>query len=303
VAAFFLVVFPVGWIALSLYHHGSVANLSITSEQYVNAHGRDYGRALRYNMLTYFAYDLLTNPMLILGVLGLVGFAVGSRRSLIWTVIWFLPLPILAIAGIASLALPDAARWRMSGAWTLLWLPFAASGLVTVVERVAPASRRIAVLGALVAVAALAFLPRDASLIRKHLDPASVHAGGFVQALVGGGGGKVLIDAVDNLAYLDVLIASNTPKSFVTTALADPVEIALYLPGSAAYHRESRDDVIDTYLRDHFSLATSPDVKKMRAHGIRYLLVLHRKSIARLRASRSFEEMRRFGDWTLFAVR
>ncbi len=231
-----------------------------------------------------------------------MGVAGGSRRSLIWTAIWFLPLPILTITAVVSLGLPAAARWRMSGAWTLLLLPFVASGLVMLVERIAPSAWRAGVLGALVAAAALAFLPYDASLVRNHLDAASVLAGRFVRNLPAAGQ-RILIDTVGNLSHLDVLAASDTPQNFVTTALADPVATAVFIPGQAAYYQDKREDIIDTYLRDHFSLATSPDIEKMRAYGIRYLLVLNPGSIARLQASRDFKEMRRFGDWTLFAMR
>jgi hypothetical protein len=305
-AGVLLALFPVSWTALSYYHYGSTDNLAWTRQQFLDLFGPKYSYALRKNMLAYFVVDVGTNPVLAFGIAGLAIFSRRNSRSLVWTGVWFLSLPLAAAAAVASLSLTAASPWRLSGVWTLLLLPFTAYGLILAVSRGLEPPRRMLALAGITAVAVLLFLARDVFLLHGCCDPSSrryagdsVQAGRAVARLLGPGD-YALVDSVDNYEYLDVLAASNAPDRILTTALADPVEVANWMMGRRRYYRENRTEIVDRYLRDKFTLATVPDTDTMARAHIKYVLVRNQMFIASLDRHPHFSRRDRFNRWVLY---
>src|SRR5262249_37074100 len=126
--------FPVFWIAHSYWWYGSLDNLSITSWQFIETHGRDYYRAFGHSPLGAFAKNLLWSPLLLLGIVALCWLAFKDRLVRAWAAIFFVPFPLITAVMIASMSIPDAAPWRTSGAWIFLLLPFTALAMVRASE-------------------------------------------------------------------------------------------------------------------------------------------------------------------------
>lgn len=310
-ATLLLALFPAFWIADSWLTYGSLDNLGVTRWQFLTGFGEDHARALYGNVATSLLRDLLWAPVLLLGVAGLVGRARADRQVRDWAIVLFLPLPLLGALMLATWSVPGSADARLAGGWSLLLLPFAAETLLRCAGRLRQGRPRRAALTALLALALAPPLVRDARILHRGM--LSHETGAWRQERAAGlllrdelarlGPGKALIDATDNLDYLDVLTGSTVPDRFVLTSLAEPVDAALYLPMRDAFLARDDRAIIAAYLTDRFALdhggsaeaLARADVRLVAAHGVRLLPALD--------ASPLLERVRALGDWTVYRVR
>jgi hypothetical protein len=121
-----------------------------------------------------------------------------------------------------------AATWRLVGIWSLLLLPFGALALVRLAEWAAARLRApgAVTLTALLLPAVLLLAVRDQRLIRtemfnwetgtwRHDTEAGRAAVAELERL---GGGRVVVDSLGNLDFLEVMVRSGAPRLFVTSA-------------------------------------------------------------------------------------
>jgi hypothetical protein len=117
VSAGILLLFPVYWMSLSLLYYGSLQNLAITGQQYADAFGIDYWRAVRKNQTTLLAVDLVAGPALALGMAALLIRGARDRVLRTWAIIVFASLAAVTVWSFISFSLPAAMPWRTSGVW------------------------------------------------------------------------------------------------------------------------------------------------------------------------------------------
>lgn len=322
--------FPLLWAANSYAWYGSLSNLSVTRQQFEAIHGRDLGLALRLNPLgSPLLLDLAWNPALLLGAVALVRAAARDAALRAWVLAFGLPLPLVAALMVASLSIPLAAPWRITGTWVLLLTPFGGFALVRLAEwcvrrwaSVPPASRRLVpAVGSAVAatvlltgIAAVGPAARSALIVRSGMrdwEAGGVwrrdrEAGLFVRdelARLGPGGGQALIDSHDNLEYLHVLVGSTVPDRFVLTQEADPQEVALHLPMRSHYRREGNEAMLAAYARDRFALDRGGSAADFARRDIRLVLAREPRFVAALDASPLVSRGPSFGAWVAYRVR
>ena len=303
--------FPVLWAVDSWLWYGSLDNLGITSQQYIAVYGRDYARAAREMPILHVLRALPWNPLLLLGIVAMVRRARADAAVRRWGALLWLPLPLISIVTLASLGITQAASWRTAGIWILLLIPFEAAALIQLASRLGHGGRRRLLLPVLVAATLLPPAARSLRLARSGMfnwdtghwreeRPVGLHLRRELQRL---GGGRVLLDSLAGLDFLDILTGSAMPRRFVLTADAPPLEVALYLPMQAYYRQRQDRQVIDRYLSDRFGLRHGGDAQALRARDIRLILVREPDFIAGLDASPLVTRERRFADWTLYRVR
>ncbi len=117
------------------------------------------------------------------------------------------------------------------------------------------------------------------------------------------GGGRVVVDSLGNLDFLDVTVGSGAPRLFVDSADAPAPAVALYAP-MVRHLREIGDTApLEAYLADRFGLARGGDPAALAARGIRLALVRDARVRAALDASSYAEPVRAWPDWALYRFR
>lgn len=314
-AAVLLSAFPLFWIANDWLAHGSFATLGVTPEQFQAIAGADAVReSLRLNPLGLPLWqELAWNPATPLGAAMLALLARRDTRFRDFALAFFAALPLMAVVMLATTAVSLAATWRLVGVWSLLVLPFGALALVRLAEA---ASARLGV--PRVAALALALVPalalpaiRDTRLARagmfnwetgtwRHDAEAGRAAVAELHHL---GGGRVVVDSLANLDFLDVMVGSGAPRLFVTSAGAPAPDVALHVPMAPHLRRIGDTARITRYLGDRFGLRVGGDAAALAAEGIRVALVRDPAARAALDASPLAERVAAWPDWFLYRFR
>jgi hypothetical protein len=105
------------------------------------------------------------------------------------------------------------------------------------------------------------------------------------------GGGKALLDSMDNLEFLDVLAGSGEPGRFVLSHGTDPQRVANAHPFGGPPPP------------DRFGLERGGSAEALAAEGVRLLLVRTPRLMAALDAAGRWERARAFGPWVLYRPR
>lgn len=305
-ASAILMFFPLFWVVDSFIWYGSLQNIGHASEMTIAVFGPDRLRAVQAAALTRFAHDLAWNPLLLAGLAALIWRARHDGAARLWTLIYFAPLVVLSIVMVATMSFPMAAPWRISGVWTLLLTPFTSFALMRVVSCFWDGRRQRYAFAAALLVASAPFAVRSGQIMVPWVSSnrASREAGLYLkQQLARLDHGKVLIDSVDNYAFLDVLVGSNAPEAFVLNAGDDPVEVADHAPMAGAYRRDNITLMIDLYQSDRFALDRGGSALNFTTNDIRFVLARNPRYIDGLDVSPLVERVRRFGDWALYRVR
>jgi hypothetical protein len=310
-AGILLASFPAFWLLQSYLWYGSVENLAITSQQFVAVFGKDYALASREMPALHLLRAALWNPLLLAGLAVAVLCAAADTAMRKWSALLWLPLLLISLATVATLSVTQAASWRTAGFWVLLLLPFEALALVRLGVWLGGAGRRRWAAALLAAVALLPLAVRDAKIVRSGMvnwesrnwreeRPVGLFLRDELARL---GRGRVLIDSLAGLDFLDVVAGSAVPERFVLTADAPLQEVALALPMRDYYRRQGNTEAIARLLTDRFALDEGGDAHALRDRGIRLILVQDPRLAAALDASPLVEREKRFADWTLYRVR
>jgi hypothetical protein len=306
--------FPLFWIVDSWIWYGSLGNLAITPEQFKAIAGDDAGRqAMLLNPLGKPLWqELAWNPATWLGAAMLAWLARRDAALRGFAAAFMTALPLMGITMLATTAVSLAATWRLVGTWSLLLLPFGALALVRLAAWVAARLRapHAALLAVLLLPAVMLPAVRDQRLARagmfnwetgtwRHDTEVGRAAVAELKRL---GGGRVVVDSLGNLDFLEVMVGSGAPRLFVTSADAPAPAVALYVP-MATHLREIGDTArIDLYLSDRFGLAAGGDPAALAARGIRLAVVRDAAVRSALDASSDAELVRVWPDWALYRL-
>lgn len=302
-----LAAFPVAWVAGSYAHDGSLSAFSLTSRQFVETYGHAWHLALGNDAAVLFVRDALLLPAVLAGSVALVVLAV--RRPLIrtWAVLLFAPLALLSLTMAVSLSVPTAANFRIDGAWLLLVVPFAAWTIVTLTGRVrATPARSLAAAAMLLMCLVPAGIRTHARAVTARrqigaLGDSELNAA--VDSVLDRTQAGILLDASDNLDYLNVLVRSNAPDRFVLNVDAPATLVSIYEPNSAYYNRKHDTRIVERYLADKFGLAHGLALRALRRRHIGYLLVHNPAYVAALAAGGRVQTQYSDARWTLFRLR
>ena len=305
-----LLSFPLFWIVDCYWWYGSFRNLAVTSWQFLATDGYDYHTAFIRSPAGSFIKNLLWIPMLPLGIAACCWLALKDRVICAWVVIFFGPLLLITAVMIASMSIPSSVPWRTSGVWVFLLLPFTALALARTSELFRQGSRTVTLTGLLL----LALVPsaiHTAQIARRGMLDDGLQdrrrereAGLFIKnELARFEDGRVLIDSMDNLDYLDVMAGSTVPERFVLTSGADPLDVANHMPLRAKYYREANHEIIQKYFADHFNLDRGGSIEALARNNIKLVLVRTPRFAQGLDSSALLERLRDFGGWVLYRAR
>lgn len=311
-AALLLAGFPVFWAVNTLVWYGSLEILGNAGAQYRAAYGENWRFALAWlPMARPMLLDLAWSPALLLGLWTL---AAGLRRDPAlrgFAVVFGLPLPLTSLLMLATLSLPLAVTWRSFAVWALLLVPFAARGMVRLAAALVPRLRPLPVLPLLLAAALVLPMVRSTWLAWRDgiVDPASGEwraerrAGLALRAMLEREGGRALVDAWDNVVFLDIIAGSGRPELFVTSAGEDPAWVAGFLYLRHVAPRPEEAAIRARALADRFALASGGDAAALAAAGVRWLVIREPALRAALDASPLVERRAAaWPGWTLYRV-
>jgi hypothetical protein len=310
-SAALIVAFPLFWIGNSYLHLGSLDNLFVTSRQFVEYTGRDYLVALKNNVLYRVARDVALNPALTLGAVSALYSARHLPNVRTWAILFFVPVVLEGLDMLMTLSVPIGEGGRTNGLTALLLLPFSAFAVVSIAKRFMNAP-----LGQIAGICAIAYglvIPlaletrfrlRMAAENDSTLSESDLSLGWYLRDLLRRDDRNVLIDAIGNLDYLNILVTANAPERFVLNVDADPLTTALYAHPSqrAGFFERHEASVIDTYLTDKFSGANGVDFDRLRSRSIGYVLARNKDYVEMLRASPKMRHLGDFPPWALFAA-
>jgi len=111
---------------------------------------------------------------------------------------------------------------------------------------------------------------------------------------------QVLLDATDNLDYLNLIVLSNEPARFILNVDADPLRVAIYAPLRGYYLKTHDAAVVDTYFTDKFAMKSGLDLSLIRARQIGYVLVHNEVFIQAIDKNPYLVRLGTFGPWVLY---
>jgi hypothetical protein len=307
-----LAAFPIVWLASTYLQTGTLGAIGTTSRQFIDAYGLNYFLALRYSALSRFVLDVLINPALAIGAITLVAMAVRDWRVRDWALVMFSPLLIISALMLATFSVPMAAPFRIDGQWLLLLVPFASFAIVNFAQRIATgADARWPIYGVVAGLVYVFVLP--AALAAKNrvdllahevavIRPADIELGRKLSAVLAGDRQHVLLDAIDNVDFLNVIVVANAPGRFVLNVDADISRTALYATGRKAYLARGDDEIVSKYLTDKFRIGDRLDTEKLRLRNIGYVLLRKTEGGSNYPQGAALIPLGDFGRWSLFSL-
>jgi hypothetical protein len=306
-----LLSFPLFWIVDCYWWYGSFSNLAVTSWQFQATDGYNYYTAFMRSPAGSLIKNLLWIPMLSLGAAACCWLALKDRVICAWAAIFFGPLPLITAVMIASVSIPSSVPWRTSGAWVFLLLPFTALALANTSELFRPGRSRTVVLTGLLLLVLIPAAIHTAQIARSGMLDDGLQdwrrereAGLFIKnELARFDGGRVLIDSINNLDYLDVMAGSTVPERFVLTSGADPLDVANHMPLRAKYYRDANAKIIQKYFADQFNLDRGGSIEALARNNIKLVLVRTPRLTRGLDTSALLDRLHDFGGWVLYRLR
>jgi hypothetical protein len=112
-----------------------------------------------------------------------------------------------------------------------------------------------------------------------------------------------LVDATDELRYLNVMVTANAPERFVLNSDADPILAALYTDAPIDRLRHYDSAALETYRTDKFRAGDHVDLAKLQKRDIGYVLAHRPDYVAALSHDPGLRQIEHFEYWVLFAVK
>lgn len=311
VAGALLSAFPLYWLAKIYLLDGSFERLGMVTMQFTDIYGRDYVQAIKSDALVLFAKDALTSPAVLFGTIGLALVLLKDELLRPWIVLMYLPLVILGVMMVVSLSVPLAAPFRIDGIWVLLALPFSAWLVVTAAEHLrAAAWVRV---GAVVVLAYIAFV---ASFLETHDTVKGYYAnandlivkedlvmGDALRDVLASDPRNIVVDAIDNLSFLNAAAVANAPERMIANVDQDLVMTGVYSTSRPKYEADPDKTILNTYLTDRFNIEGGLNPAQLKRRNVGYLLMRNASYIAACDANPLLERRETFGAWVLYEVK
>lgn len=284
ISSLILLAFPVFWILKNMHDTGNPLEFIISSsERYKLHYGFSIIPMLKYNLITQFIYQNILY-LNFAGLISLLFFWLTDRKIRRWSMTFFLSFVILAILSILGLAMPSHAYWRIPLIWNILLIPFSAHFIIKfssfLADTFKKSGKTVLITFILLFVVYFSFQV-NRIIAFSYFSKDDISAGKFLSEYVikGSNNLKILIDTSD-WNYLNVMVASNNPQSFIINAQKDPV-----LPPN---------QIISTGKKINIDYLTN-----LR---IGYLLFEDRNFKDLIKKNYGITEIKKMGEWELFKL-
>lgn len=311
IAGALISVFPLYWLAKIYILDGSLARLGMTTMQFTDTYGRSYVQAFKSDALVLYIKDMLTSPAVLFGTLGVTLVALKDAKVRPVILLVFAPLFILGVMMVATLSVPLAAPFRIDGMWVLLAMPFAAWLIVTAADHL-----RTSTMVRVFAVLVLAYIGFMASLIETHDTVKGYYAnandlivkedlvmGDKLRDILAHDPRNIMVDAIDNLSFLNAAAVANAPERMIANVDADLVITGIYSTSRPKYEADPDKTILDTYMTDKFNILGGLDPAQLQARNIGYLLMRNANYIAACDQNPLLEKLGTYGAWVLYEVK
>lgn len=297
--------FPMVWSGLSIYHFGDLSGITAARDQNHSANVSLVG-IVRRSHASAFIRDVVTGP-LVLGVAA--GLVVGwrSRPARFVLLVAIAGLVFASLAAIATQSSPLAAPWRIAGAWTTLVVPFTAYALVRLASHVEHHLQRKALIILSIASVCLMSIPswqivRRTTASEFGFDADILSLRTELSSAIDNNGAKVLID-VDDVYFLDLVVAINRPDAMIYSTGDDPIAIALHI-GQKEFWETSTTETGRQIYEQYISVKTGPNAEKatLIAQDIRFVLLQRPGDRQNTDVAPHLERVGRFGSWSLYKL-
>ncbi len=283
-SAIILLVFPAFWIVKNSYDTGNPLEFIISSsERYKLHYGFSILPMLKYNLITQFIYQ---NILYInfAGLISLLFYLLTDRNVRRWSITFFLSFVFLAALSVLGLAMPSHGYWRIPLIWNILLIPFTAHFLIKISSFLADILKKSkkTILITIVSALVVYFSFQVKRIISfSYFSEDDISAGNYLKehVIADKNNFKILIDTSD-WNYLNVMVASNYPQSFIINAQKDPA-----LPSNQI-------------------ISDGEKINRSRLTGLRihYLLFENKRLKDFIKSTPDFIKVKNFGEWELFKL-
>lgn len=226
ISAIILLSFPLFWILRNALETGNPLEFIVSSsERYKLHYGFSIIPMLKYNLITQFIYQ---NVLYInfAGLFSLLFYLLTDSNTRRWSLTFLLSFIFLAIFSILGLAMPSHAYWRIPLIWNILLIPFTAHFIIKFSSFLADTikkSKRTVLLTIISAIIVYFSFQVKRIISFSYFSADDISAGNYLKEHVidSKNNFKILIDTSD-WNYLNVMVASNHPQSFIINAKKDP---------------------------------------------------------------------------------
>lgn len=284
ISAVILLAFPVFWILKNALDTGNPLEFIISSsERYKVHYGFSIIPMLKYNLISQFIYQNILY-LNFAGLFSLIFYLLTDRNIRRWSVTFSLSFIFLAVLSILGLAMPSHAYWRIPLVWNILLIPFSAHFIIKFSSFVADSIKKSkrTVLIAIIFVLIIYFSFQIKRIISfSYFSEDDISAGNYLKEHVieSKDNNKILIDTSD-WNYLNVIVASNHPQSFIINARKDPA-----LPPNQI-----------------ISDGKTINVAHLSSLNIEYLLFEDIKYKDLIKQNPNFIEIKKLGMWELYKL-
>ncbi len=285
ILSFILLVFPVFWILKNMYETGNPLEFIVSSSERYKLHfGFSILPMLKYNLITQFIYQNILY-LNFAGFFSFLFYLLTDSKIRRWSVAFSLSFLFLAVLSVLGLAMPSHAYWRIPLIWNILLIPFTAHFIIKfssfLAEILKKSTRTILMI--IISVLIIYFSFQIKRIISfSYFTEDDISAGKFLRENVieNKNNLKILIDTSD-WNYLNVMVASNHPQSFIINAQKDPA-----LPTNQIIGNRKKIDI--DYLKD------------LRIY---YIFLENKDLIDFVKGNPSLLKVKKLGEWELYKVK
>lgn len=285
---------PLWWLIVLVSKNDPIDYLSITRQ--ITLVEEPSTRKIVINSAGFrYLRDLIRALVLIIGIVELVRWVIAPGWRRVWTLTFFLSLPLLTAATVLTKSVPLATPWRLGGIWLMLTLPAGLAAVARWWRRPGWVLPTIAVAVVLLTFASWARtsynLTKRSALTSAEVDLAKS---------LGRTPGRILIETpLGDFNYLDLVTASGDPDQFDLTRGDDPFLLGLFINW---YDRwaEREPELIEQFASENIDLTDPEAVAALTCDSYGRVVVRTDEAVATLEAA-GFDLVRERAGWSVFA--
>ncbi len=298
--------FPLLILGFTWLKFNSIDSLFITSVQH-----EMFGAVLIDRILHShgyrFMHDVFTSPIL-LALIPIVTLSFSNYKIRFWVIFFIGTLLVVTLVTILTGSVAYAAPWRLSGAWTLMLLPFLALFLKNLAFNLAASNKlgrlNILILPAMTiaCMASFAIVTFDKIMTHRNVPTKSEFAvGSQMRQILNEKNDNILLVA-ESYSFLNLIVLANYPERIILNTGSDPLNTGLYV-GYDDYWKKKDPQIYENHLAPKYDLLGGGDMAKFVNERISHIVTPNPAHRLALEKSGNASLIGDYGSWFILAVK